>query len=246
MSEQMQKHPSLFDTIRDTVLVPFHPAGTPFITGAAIVTAIFFFFDDGLGLAALLVTLFITYFFRDPVRTTPVGSSLVISPADGRVIAITEDVPLPKEIADAEDRHDFTRISIFLSVFDVHVNRSPVDGTVVRDAYIPGKFVNAALDKASEDNERAVALLETPGGKTVGVVQIAGLIARRIVTDMTEGKRFAAGERYGIIRFGSRADIYLPAGVSPLVCVGQRAVGGETVLADLDNGPASPREGRAA
>lgn len=241
----MHKHPSLFDTIRETVLVPIHPAGMPFITGGAIVTAIFFFFDEGLGFAALLLTLFCLYFFRDPVRVTPVTSDLVISPADGRVIMIVEDVPLPKEIADEEDRHDYTRISIFLSVFDVHVNRSPVDGVVVRDAYIPGKFVNAALDKASEDNERAVALMKTDSGKLVGVVQIAGLVARRIITTMKEGTRFAAGERYGIIRFGSRADIYLPAGVSPLVCVGQRAVGGETVLADLNSSEAA-REGRAA
>lgn len=241
-----QKHISLLDTIRTTVLVPTHPAGKPFIIGGAILTLILFFIDDALGLASLVLTLFVTYFFRDPARVTPNRPGLVVSPADGLITAITYDVPLPKEIADeADDRHDYTRISVFLSVFDVHVNRCPVDGVVIRDAYVPGKFVNAALDKASEDNERAAALIQTPNGKLVGVVQIAGLIARRILTDMTEGRTFAAGERYGIIRFGSRGDVYLPAGVAPMVCVGQRAIGGETIFADLDSSEPA-REGRSS
>ena len=246
IEHENQKHPSLIDTIRQTVLVPLHPAGMPFIIAGVIITLVLFLIDESLGVIGLLLTLFCIYFFRDPVRVTPVRSGLVVSPADGLVTAVTYDVPLPKEIADElDDRHDYTRISIFLSVFDVHVNRSPVDGKVVRESYVPGKFVNAALDKASEDNERSAALLETPNGKLVGVVQIAGLIARRIITEMKEGRSFAAGERYGIIRFGSRADVYLPAGVNPHVIVGQRAVGGETVLADLDS-TEQPRDGRAS
>lgn len=244
MSEHDTKHPSLLDTIRETVLVPIHPAGVPFIIGAAILTLVLLLIDEGLGLVGIILTLFCTYFFRNPTRVTPTRPGLVVSPADGLVTAIAENVPLPKEIAQDGDTSDYTRISIFLSVFDVHVNRSPVEGTVVKDAYVPGKFINAKLDKASEDNERAMAKLRTPDGKIVGVVQIAGLVARRIITTMKEGTTFAAGEYYGLIRFGSRGDVYLPAGVHPLVCVGQRAVGGETVLADLNSAEAR-REGKA-
>lgn len=244
MNEQDTKHPSLLDTIRKTVLVPIHPAGVPFIIGAAILTLVLMLIDEGLGLIGIILTLFCTYFFRNPTRVTPSRPGLVVSPADGLITGIAENVPLPKEIAQDGDTSDYTRISIFLSVFDVHVNRSPAAGTVIKDAYVPGKFVNAALDKASEDNERAAAKLRTPDGKIVGVVQIAGLVARRIITDMKEGTTFAAGERYGLIRFGSRGDVYLPAGVHPLVCVGQRAVGGETVLADLTSTEAR-REGKA-
>ncbi len=245
MSEhENTKHPSLLDTIRDTVLVPVHPAGIPFIVAGLVITLILFLLDDGLGLIGILLTLFCTYFFRNPTRVTPTRPGLVVSPADGLVTAIVKNVALPKEIAGEDTSSDYTRISIFLSVFDVHVNRSPVEGVVVKDSYVPGKFVNAALDKASEDNERALAKLRTPDGKIVGVVQIAGLVARRIITEMKEGTSFAAGERYGLIRFGSRGDVYLPAGVYPLVCIGQRAVGGETVLADLNSSEAQ-REGRA-
>jgi phosphatidylserine decarboxylase len=238
------KHPSLFDTIKDTVFVPLHPAGSPFIIAGAIFTFFFFLASATVGFIFLILTLFCIYFFRDPVRVTPTRPGLVVSPADGLVTAIVTGVPLPKEIAQEGDGSDFTRISIFLSVFDVHVNRSPVDGEVVNDAYVPGKFVNAALDKASEDNERAAAKIKTPDGKIVGVVQIAGLVARRIITHMKTGRTFKAGEKYGIIRFGSRGDVYLPAGTAPLVCVGQRAVGGETVLADL-NSSETAREGIA-
>lgn len=227
------KHPSLLDTIKDTIFVPLHPAGSPFIIAGAVFTFFFFLASVVAGFIFLILTLFCIYFFRDPVRVTPTRAGLVVSPADGLITAIAHNVPLPKEIAQEGDASDFTRISIFLSVFDVHVNRSPVAGEVMNDAYVPGKFVNAALDKASEDNERAAAKIKTPEGKIIGVVQIAGLVARRIITDMKTGRSFAAGEKYGIIRFGSRGDVYLPAGTAPLVCVGQRAVGGETVLADL-------------
>lgn len=232
-TEQKTPHPSLLDTIRSTVFVPLHPAGSPFILAGIVATLFFFLVSTVVGFIAVVLTLFCIYFFRDPVRVTPIREGLIVSPADGLITAITSNVPLPKEIAEEGDPEDFTRISIFLSVFDVHVNRSPVSGTVVKSAYVPGKFVNAALDKASEDNERAAAKLRTKDGKTVGVVQIAGLIARRIITEMKDGTSFKAGQKYGIIRFGSRGDVYLPAGTAPLVCVGQRAVGGETVLADL-------------
>lgn len=245
MNEQeTTSHPSLLDTIRQTVLVPIHPAGVPFIIAAAIVALLLMWADESLGFIGIVLTLFCTYFFRNPVRVTPTRDGLVVSPADGLVTAIVENVPLPKEIAEDGDTADYTRISIFLSVFDVHVNRSPVAGVVLKDAYVPGKFINAKLDKASEDNERAMAKLKTSGGKIVGVVQIAGLVARRIITEMKEGNSFAAGEYYGLIRFGSRGDVYLPAGVHPLVCVGQRAVGGETVLADL-NSTEARRDGKA-
>lgn len=241
-TDHKNTHPSLLDTIRNTVLVPLHPAGSPFIIAGAVATLVFFLLSEALGVIALILTLFCIYFFRDPPRVTPTRDGLVVSPADGLITAITPNVPLPKEIAEDGDPADFTRISIFLSVFDVHVNRSPVRGTVVKSAYVPGKFLNAALDKASEDNERAAAKLRTEDGRIVGVVQIAGLVARRIITEMKDGTSFKAGQKYGIIRFGSRGDVYLPAGTAPLVCVGQRAVGGETVLADMVSGE-TPREG---
>jgi phosphatidylserine decarboxylase len=235
-------HPSLLDTIKSTIFVPLHPAGSPFIIAGAIFTFFFFLASVFAGMLFLILTLFCIYFFRDPVRVTPTRAGLVVSPADGLVTAIVTNQPLPKEIAEPGDTSDYTRVSIFLSVFDVHVNRSPVTGEVLRDAYVPGKFVNAALDKASEDNERAIAKIRTPEGKIVAVVQIAGLVARRIITTMKQGRSFKAGERYGIIRFGSRGDVYLPAGVSPLVIVGQRAIGGETIIADLTSAEA-PRQG---
>lgn len=235
-------HPSLLDTIKKTLFVPLHPAGTPFIIAGAIFTFFFFLASVFAGFLFLILTVFCIYFFRDPVRVTPTRPGLVVSPADGLVTAIVSNVALPKEIAEPGDTSDYTRVSIFLSVFDVHVNRVPVAGEVIRDAYVPGKFVNAALDKASEDNERAIAKIKTPDGKIVGVVQIAGLVARRIITNLKQGRTVATGEKYGMIRFGSRGDVYLPAGVAPLVIVGQRAVGGETIIADLTSAEA-PRQG---
>lgn len=233
---------SLLDTIKKVVFVPPHPAGIPFIAGGVVAALVFFMIWEGLGVLALIFTLFCLYFFRDPERVAPQKESLVLSPADGEVSAIIHDIDLPAELAGADDKK-YTRVSIFLSVLDVHVNRNPVSGRVIRKVYTPGKFLNADLDKASEDNERCSAIVETADGTEICVVQIAGLIARRIVNDLQEDNNVVAGARFGIIRFGSRLDVYLPEGVSPLVCVGQRAIGGETVLADL-TGDEPQREGK--
>lgn len=232
---------SLFDTFKKTVLIPPHPAGIPFIIGGVIVTIVFFTFSEFLGTLALAFTALCIYFFRDPERVTPQKSSLLLAPADGTISSIVNDVSLPAELAGGDDGR-YTRISTFLSVLDVHVQRVPVSGKVIRKVYSPGKFLNADLDKASEDNERCSLLIETPAGQKVCVVQIAGLIARRILNDAREDQDVKAGARYGIIRFGSRLDLYIPEGVSPLVCVGQKAIGGETVFADID-GDEQPRTG---
>jgi phosphatidylserine decarboxylase len=224
---------SLFDTIKKTVLVPPHPAGIPFIGGGVIVALICFTFSEFLGIVALVFAAFCLYFFRDPERVTPQKSSLVVSAADGEISGIVSDVSLPSELAGGDDTR-YTRISTFLSVLDVHIQRAPVSGKIIRKVYSPGKFLNADLDKASEDNERCSLIIETSGGQKICVVQIAGLIARRIINDVREDQDIVAGKRFGIIRFGSRVDIYLPEGISPLVCVGQRAIGGETVFADFD------------
>lgn len=225
---------SVIDSLKKTMLVKPHPAGIPFIAGGAAATVVLLAVSDFLSGAALVFTFFCLYFFRDPDRVTPQKSSLVISPADGLISGITTGLKLPDEIA-GDDSALYTRISVFLSVLDVHVNRNPLSGKIIRKVYKPGRFLNAELDKASEENERCSMVLETADGIKIGVIQIAGLIARRILNDLTEGKVVTAGARFGIIRFGSRVDVYLPDGIAPLVCVGQRAVGGETILADLDN-----------
>lgn len=235
---------SLFETIKQTVLVPLHAAGLPFVAGGALATLCFMLVSETLAILAGVFTIFCLYFFRDPVRVTPQREGLVISPADGRVINVASNVPLPKEIAPENSPATFTKISIFLSVFDVHVNRIPISGKILKSAYNPGLFLNASLDKASDKNERASLLIEAGSGRHLGVIQIAGLVARRIITDVSEGDRVETGARYGIIRFGSRADIYLPEGTHALVCVGQRCVGGETVLADLVSNE-TRREGKA-
>jgi phosphatidylserine decarboxylase len=225
---------TLLDTIKKTVLVAPHPAGLPFIGGGVIAAVIFFTFSEFLGMLALVFTAFCLYFFRDPDRVVPQKSSLILSGADGEISGIVTDVSLPKELAGADDTR-YTRVSTFLSVLDVHVQRAPISGKIIRKVYTPGKFLNADLDKASEDNERCALLIETPSGHKICVVQIAGLIARRIINDVREDEEIVAGKRFGMIRFGSRVDIYLPEGLSPLVCVGQRAIGGETVIADIDS-----------
>ena len=211
-------------------LVPIHPEGYPFIGGCALVSLVLFFLWPPLGWLATLATLWCAYFFRDPPRVTPVREGLVIAPADGRVSRIANAVP-PAELGLADTA--LPRISIFMNVFDCHVNRSPVSGRIERVAYRAGKFLNADLDKASEDNERNALVIATATGVRVGVVQIAGLVARRIVPFVREGVSIGAGERIGMIRFGSRVDVYLPEGVRPLVSEGQTAIAGETVLADL-------------
>ena len=178
----------------------------------------------------LLFTLFCLYFFRDPERVPPGRPGALLAPADGRVVSVAPAVP-PSELGlGAIPRW---RVSIFLSVLDVHVNRVPADGTVTRIAYRHGSFLNASMDKASEANERNAVALRLPDGREIAVVQIAGLIARRIVCDLREGDAVHAGQRFGIIRFGSRTDLYLPEGVRPLVAVGQTMIGGETVIAEL-------------
>ncbi|MGE0022539.1 MAG: phosphatidylserine decarboxylase [Hyphomicrobium sp.] len=225
----MSDRHSLLDTIADS-LAPVHRDGHKFIAIGLGVTLILFFIWPALGWIGALITAWIIYFFRDPDRVTPLRDGLIIAPADGR-ISLIEKVHPPSELGLGDEER--IRISIFLSVFDVHIQRAPLAGRIIRSLYIPGAFLNAALDKASEDNERRTIVIETPGGVKVAVVQIAGLVARRIVTFAAEGDSLGAGERFGLIRFGSRVDTYLPAGAFPLVAVGQRAIGGETVLADL-------------
>ncbi len=183
-----------------------------------------------LGWLGVLITLWCVYFFRDPPRVTPLRDGLVIAPADGRVSRVINAAP-PPELGLGEK--PLPRVSIFMSVFDCHVNRSPVTGRISRIAYKPGAFVNADLDKASEDNERNCMVIVGPDGARVGVVQIAGLVARRIVSFVSEGTSIGAGERIGMIRFGSRVDVYLPDGVRPLAAEGQTATAGETIIADL-------------
>jgi len=215
------------------VLAPLHRDGWKFVAVFALVSLGLFFLWTPSGWAGVVLTAWCAYFFRDPARVSPAGPNWVLSPADGVVSAILPAVP-PAEIGLAETA--LTRISIFMNVFNVHVNRSPADGTVAALAYRPGRFFNASLDKASDLNERLGMRLATAAGPELGVVQIAGLVARRIRCDVRKGDRLKAGQRYGLIRFGSRLDVYLPPGVAPLVAVGQTMVAGETVLADLTSG----------
>jgi phosphatidylserine decarboxylase len=220
---------SLLDTITDFI-APVHREGMPFIAIGAAVTLLLLFVWPPAGWVAALLTAYVIYFFRDPDRVTPLRDGLIVAPADGKVSAI-ETVKPPAELGLGEEPR--VRVSIFLSVFDVHVNRAPVAGRIIRSHYFPGAFMNAALDKASEENERRSLIIETASGIQIGVVQIAGLVARRIVTFSKEGDSVGIGERFGLIRFGSRVDTYLPPGRIAQIAVGQRAVGGETVLADL-------------
>jgi len=219
---------SIVNSIRSQ-LAPINPEGYPFIGAFALVSLVLFILWPPLGWLGTVLTLWCAYFFRDPPRVTPIADGIVVSPADGRVSLVTNAVP-PVELALGTT--PLPRVSIFMSVFDCHVNRSPVTGRIERIAYTAGKFLNADLDKASEDNERNAFLIATERGR-VGVVQIAGLVARRIVVWTKEGQALTAGERIGMIRFGSRLDVYLPAGTVPHVSEGQTALAGETVLADL-------------
>ncbi len=211
-----------------------HSAGWPFIGLAALLTFALSYLGGVALMFGLILTSWVVFFFRDPRRITPLKTGLVVSPADGRVVAIADVVPDQDLGLGSEPRK---RISIFLNIFDVHVNRSPVEGDVAHIHYRPGKFLNASLDKASVDNERNALALTMTGdhayaGQRIGVVQIAGLIARRILCTVKPSDKLLAGQRFGLIRFGSRTDVYLPQGMAPLVCVGQRMIGGETVLAD--------------
>jgi phosphatidylserine decarboxylase len=219
---------SIADSVRGQI-PPIHPEGYPFIGAFALASLILFWIWSPLGWIGMVLTAWCALFFRDPKRVTPQGEGIVVAPADGRVSLIVQAAP-PSELG-LGDR-PLPRVSIFMSVFNCHVNRSPVAGRIERIVYRPGKFINAELDKASEDNERNSLVIATPGGR-IGVVQIAGLVARRIVSFVREGQSLAAGERFGLIRFGSRLDVYLPDGAKPLVSEGQTAVAGETVLADF-------------
>jgi len=222
-------------------LAPLHPDGLKFVFGGALATIALFLVWRPLGWIAAVATLWIAYFFRDPWRVTPMRAGLLVSPADGVVVSVASAAP-PSEVAAGET--EFCRIGIFLNVLDVHVVRAPAGGRVAALRYTRGRFFNASLDKASADNERLAIRITPPDGPAIVFVLIAGLIARRIVCDLYEGQEIAAGQRIGIIRFGSRVDIYCPPTYVPMVAAGQRMIGGESVLADrLAQEP--PRQGVA-
>ncbi len=223
------------------VLAPLHPDGFKFVLAAAAVTLLLFLVWSPAGWAAAIVTLWIVYFFRDPWRITPTREGLLVSPADGIVTSVAPARPPPElDMGDAE----VSRIGIFLSLFDVHVTRAPIGGRVVALRYTKGRFVDASREEAGQNNERMAIRLAPPEGPEIAYVQVAGLVARRIVCDLREGQRIAAGQRMGIIRFGSRVDVYCPPPYVTMVVAGQRMVGGETIIADrLAQEP--PRQGVA-
>ncbi|MFU8883630.1 MAG: phosphatidylserine decarboxylase [Rhodobacterales bacterium] len=233
-------HPTM--TMLDTFIKPMHPEGRKFVAIFAAITAVLFLIWQPLGWIGVLLTVWCYYFFRDPKRTTPTREGLIISPADGVISLIEKAVP-PAELG-MEDRA-LTRVSVFMNVFNCHVNRAPIAGRVTAVAYRPGKFFNASLDKASVDNERNSLCLELADGRQIAVVQIAGLVARRIVCWTKPEHHLLTGERFGLIRFGSRVDVYLPDGVAPLVSLGQGMIAGETVIADLTS-TEGERRGRTA
>ncbi|MBW8308377.1 MAG: phosphatidylserine decarboxylase [Candidatus Paracaedibacteraceae bacterium] len=212
-----------------SVFAPIHKDGMKFVLIFAVISILLYSFSHALGVIGFILTGWCIYFFRIPKRVTPIRDGLIISPADGIVSLITDVVP-PKEYDIGTE--PLTRVSVFLNVFDVHVQRTPIAGTIEKIIYHPGKFVNASLDKASEDNERQTIVIHN-GKFKIACTQIAGLVARRILCQTSEGKAMKAGELYGLIRFGSRVDVYLPKGVVPQVIIGQRMIGGETILADV-------------
>lgn len=222
-----------------TVLVPINRAGWPFIALFGVIAAALGYYAEPLGWIGLVLTAWCVYFFRDPDRITPTRKDLVIAPADGRVCLMDEAVP-PAELGMGDDARP--RVCIFMNVFNVHVNRAPMDGKITQIAYRPGKFFNAELDKASEFNERMSLSMRTAGGHDIAFVQIAGLVARRILCQVKVGDQLRAGQRFGLIRFGSRVDVYLPKGTAALLAVGQLTTAGETVIADLQ-GDQTPRPG---
>lgn len=226
---------SLVETIR-SALVPINREGYPFIAAFAGVSLVLGLIWVPLFWIGLVLTAWCAYFFRDPERVTPVDDRLVVSPADGVVSFVGPAVP-PRELGLGPA--EMTRVSVFMNVFDCHVNRSPVRGRIQRVEHRPGKFLNAELDKASTENERNGLVIESPNG-TIGVVQVAGLVARRIVCWVEVDSDISVGERFGLIRFGSRLDVYLPAGAAPRVAIGQTSVGGETVIAEFGGSLASP------
>jgi phosphatidylserine decarboxylase len=214
----------------DTFVKPMHPEGWRFVAIFGAITAVLFFIWDPLGWIGLGLTVWCYYFFRDPIRSVPLDEELIVSPADGVISLIERAVP-PEELGMGPEA--LLRVSVFMNVFNCHVNRMPVAGQIDAIAYRPGKFLNASLDKASSDNERNSLAIRMADGRKVAVVQIAGLVARRIVCFARVGQTLRMGDRFGLIRFGSRLDVYLPEGVEPQVALGQTMVAGETVIADL-------------
>ena len=235
---------TIIDSIKTSMLVPIHPAGIPFIAIFAILTLILGWFWSPLYFFGLVLTLWCVYFFRNPIRITPTLSganknNLIISPADGRVIEISQITP-NEEIGLPVG--NWTRVCIFMNVFDVHVNRSPMLGKIFYKNYIPGSFFNASLDKASFENERLILGMDTENGKKIAFVQIAGLVARRIICDVDIGSSLQAGEVFGLIRFGSRVDIYFPTNVSVMVLKGQKMIAGETIIGDFSKSTKSVKD----
>ena len=226
---------SLVDTVKNA-FVPIHKEGYPFIGAFGVVTLLLGLFSTNLFWIGLVLTAWCAYFFRDPVRITPTDDRLVISPADGVVSSVGPAVP-PRELGLGSG--EMTRISVFMNVFSCHVNRAPVRGRITKIEHRPGKFLNAELDKASQENERNGLVIDSPNG-VVAAVQVAGLVARRIVCWAEAGGNIAIGERFGIIRFGSRVDVFLPKNAAARVAVGQTAVAGETVIAEFGGSPATP------
>ncbi len=223
-------------SLLDNVLVPIAREGWPFIAIFGLVSLILYFLYAPLGWIGLVLTLWCVYFFRNPDRVTPERDGLIISPADGIVQMIAEVSP-PEELDMGSE--PVVRVSVFMNVFDCHVNRIPCDGRIGKLVYVPGHFLNASLDKASEENERQMVRIDLESGAFIGAVQIAGLVARRIVCYLEEDQIVLAGERFGLIRFGSRVDIYLPHGAVSHAVIGQKCVSGETVLADLKSDEAA-------
>jgi phosphatidylserine decarboxylase len=217
-------------TMLGTFLKPMHPEGYKFVGIFAAITLVLFLIWEPLGWLGLGLTVWCYYFFRDPKRAVPQGAGLLVSPADGVISLIERAVP-PEELGMGPEA--LVRVSVFMSVFNCHVNRAPIAGTIGAMAYRPGKFLNASLDKASRDNERNSLRIDLADGRQIAVVQIAGLVARRIMWWVSEGQGLRTGERFGLIRFGSRLDVYLPEGVHPQVALGQTMVAGETVMAIL-------------
>ncbi len=228
---------NIYKAITEEMLVPVHPAGWPFIFIFVVASVLLSVLWVPFVLPGTLLCLWCVYFFRNPVRTTPVTDNYVVAPADGRVLS-TDMAPLPAELDLPAGK--WRRIAIFMNVFDVHVNRAPVAGHIVDTNYHAGKFFNASLDKSAEENERQNIVMQTAAGQKVGIVQIAGLLARRIILESAVGDELANGQQFGIIRFGSRVDLWLPADTPVLVVAGQRTVAGETILADLSGTISEP------
>lgn len=223
-----------FDALK-LIYFPIHREGYKFVAIFAIITAILAIFSSKIGLIGLVLTIWCIFFFRDPERIIPVDDNIIVSPADGKVIKVEFGVDAPKDIIlDAKYKDvKWNKISVFLNVFNVHVNRIPLSGKIIKTSYKPGKFLSANVDEASEQNERNAILLQDEKGNDIIFVQVAGMVARRIISDVKEGQNVKIGDRYGIIRFGSRADMYFPENIEIKALLGQTMIGGETVIAKI-------------